>query len=172
MKQGIDRKGHIVDGKRKGHIVDGGYRENTGLQSLLNVFCSIRERLKPETGIRVIVLYLQNGIDERNDKVHASRVFQDLLVPLQGLVQVNGSGLPAKSIVQFVDQTFDRSINAAVDFHVLSLEKGRDSTKIKLPLGWYMSAVVSEEIDKRVKHIPTVDTAMTRSFSKLFPRMK
>jgi hypothetical protein len=172
MKQGIDRKGHIVDGKRKGHIVDGGYRENTGLQSLLNVFCSIRERLKPEAGIRVIVLYLQNGIDERNDKVHASRVFQDLLVPLQGLVQVNGSGLPAKSIVQFVDQTFDRSINAAVDFHVLSLEKGRDSTKIKLPLGWYMSAVVSEEIDKRVKHIPTVDTAMTRSFSKLFPRMK
>jgi len=156
------------DSIRKGHIVDGGYRENTGLQTLLNVFSSIRGRLGPEQGVRVVILYLQNGIDERNDDVRASRIFQDVLVPLQGLIQVNGTGLPAKSIVQFVRQTFDRTIYANVDFHVLSLEDRHDNA-IKLPLGWYMSTVVSEEIDKRVKDIPAIDTVMTKSFSSLFP---
>jgi hypothetical protein len=155
-------------GYKKGHVVDGGYRENTGLQSLLNVFCSIRERLRNEKGVRIVILYLQNGADECNNEVQASKVFQDFLVPLQGLIQVNGTGMPAKSVVQFVRQTFDRSIYANVDFYALSLE-ARDNDDIKLPLGWYMSDIVSKEIDNRISNIPVIDGAMTKTLKEIFP---
>jgi hypothetical protein len=154
-------------GTRKGHIVDGGYRENTGLQTLFNVFCTVRERIRKETGLRLVVIYLQNGSDERDDNVTASRVFQDVLVPLQGVVSVNGTGLPAKSIVQVVRQTMDTSIYANVKFFVLSLED-RQESEIKLPLGWYMSDIVSQEIDKRVKDIPELDAELTRSMKEMF----
>lgn len=154
---------------RKGHIVDGGYRENTGMQTLLNVFSSIRTRLNQEQGIKVLVIYLQNGSDERNDKVTAARAMQDLLVPLQGLIQVNGTGLAAKSVVQFAAQTFDEGLNANVRFLTFRLES-RESTEIKLPLGWYMSEIVSKEIDKRIRAIPETDTTHVKILSSWFPR--
>ena len=150
-----------------GHIVDGGYRENTGMQTLLNIFCSLRRRLNDEKGIKVLFIYLQNGQDERNDQAERSRVLQDLMVPVQGLVQVNGTGLPAKSVIQFAKQTFDKSISARDEFMVFSLDS-KDFSKIKFPLGWYMSNIVSKEIDRRIEAIPIIDSAKVKILKEWF----
>ena len=151
----------------KGHIVDGGYRENTGVQTLLNIFWSIRKRLNDEKGIKVLFIYLQNGQDERDDQAEAATVLQDILVPIQGLVQVNGTGLPAKSIIQFAKQTFDKSIAARDEFMVFSLNSN-DTSKIKFPLGWYMSEIVSKEIDRRIERIPIIDSARVKILKEWF----
>ena len=44
----------------------------------------------------------------------------------------------------------------------------RESKEVKLPLGWYMSDIVSKEIDQRVKDIPDIDTTATPILKQWF----
>lgn len=160
---------------RKGHIVDGGYRENTGLQTVYNVYKTIENELnaspRDSVNARILILYLQNGEDELQDKAKASRLLHDAITPVNGVINVNGTMLTAKAIVQLFHQSFDFAYPPNVEFHVMSLEEGRDS-RIKLPLGWYMSDTVSQAIDRRVRRIGHIDTTLVRSLGKLFNERK
>jgi hypothetical protein len=144
-------------GASRGHIVDGGYRENTGLQTLLNVFCTIRKQIQKEQRIKILVIYLQNGRDEMSDKPVATRLLQDWLVPIQAIVSVNGTSVPAKSVVQATVQLLDESTNANIKFRTIKLDEDREESAVALPLGWYMSEIVSQQIDKRVNELKQND---------------
>jgi hypothetical protein len=114
-----------------------------------------------------VIIYLQNGKDELHGDVSAVRILHDARTPLQGVLNVNGTTLTAKAIVQLFHQSFDYAYPPNVEFHVLSLDDRKDKT-IKLPLGWYMSDTVSVEIDKRVRNIQTIDAALIASLNRLF----
>lgn len=165
--------GALLDsaGHRKGHIIDGGYRENTGLQTIYNLYKTVEDNISnpsPDSlDVRLVIIYLQNGRDELRGDVSAARMLHDLITPIQGVLNVNGTTLTAKAIVQLFHQSFDFAYPPNVEFHVLSLDDRPDKT-IKLPLGWYMSDTVSVEIDKRVKGIPTIDAALIASLNRLF----
>src|SRR5690606_6836579 len=165
--------GALLDsaGYRKGHIIDGGYRENTGLQTIYNLYNTVEDNISnpsPDSvDVRLVIIYLQNGRDELRGDVSAARMLHDLITPIEGVLNVNGTTLTAKAIVQLFHQSFDFAYPPNVEFHVLSLDDRPDKT-IKLPLGWYMSDTVSVEIDKRVKSIPTIDAALMTSLKQLF----
>lgn len=165
--------GALLDssGYRKGHIIDGGYRENTGLQTIYNLYKTVEDNISnpsPDSvDIRLVIIYLQNGRDELRGDVSAVRFLHDAITPIQGVLNVNGTTLTAKAIVQLFHQSFDFAYPPNVEFHVLSLDDRRDKT-IKLPLGWYMSDTVSVEIDRRVKSIPAIDPALIASLDRLF----
>lgn len=167
--------GGLLDsaGYRKGHIIDGGYRENTGLQTIYNIYKTVQERISnpsPDSvEIRLIIIYLQNGRDELRGDVTATRILHDAITPIQGVLNVNGTTLTAKAIVQLFHQSFDFAYPPNVEFHVLSLDDRKDKT-IKLPLGWYMSDTVSVEIDRRVREIPTIDGTLVTSLNQMFDK--
>jgi hypothetical protein len=169
----IVTSGALLDsaGYRKGHIIDGGYRENTGLQTIYNLYKTVEDKISnpsPDSiDIRLVIIYLQNGKDELHGDVSAVRILHDARTPLQGVLNVNGTTLTAKAIVQLFHQSFDYAYPPNVEFHVLSLDDRKDKT-IKLPLGWYMSDTVSVEIDKRVRNIQTIDAALVASLNRLF----
>lgn len=165
--------GALLDsaGYRKGHIIDGGYRENTGLQTIYNLYKTVEDKISnpsPDSvDIRLVIIYLQNGKDELRGDVSAARILHDAITPIQGVLNVNGTTLTAKAIVQLFHQSFDFAYPPNVEFHVMSLDDRPDKT-IKLPLGWYMSDTVSVEIDKRVRSIPSIDATLITSLNQLF----
>lgn len=165
--------GALLDsaGIRKGHIIDGGYRENTGLQTIYNLYKTVEDKVSnpsPDSvDLRLIIIYLQNGRDELHDDVTAARMLHDAITPIQGVLNVNGTTLTAKAIVQLFHQSFDFSYPPNVEFHVLSLDDRKDKT-IKLPLGWYMSDTVSVEIDRRIQAIPSIDGELITSLNRMF----
>lgn len=167
--------GGLLDsaGVRKGHIIDGGYRENTGLQTIYNLYKTVEDRISnpsPDSvDIRLVIVYLQNGRDELRGDVTAARMLHDAIIPIQGVLNVNGTTLTAKAIVQLFHQSFDFAYPPNVEFHVLSLDDRREKT-IKLPLGWYMSDTVSVEIDRRVREIPEIDATLISSLNRLFKK--
>jgi hypothetical protein len=158
--------GALLEGKgcKKGHIIDGGYRENTGLQTISNLYYTVKDRFDHDPSIFPLFIYLKNGTDELNDQVKAIGFFHDLATPLMGVVGVNGTAMPAKGIQQFFLQSFGEQ-----HFFVMDLEN-RDSDHIKLPLGWYMSDVVSEEIDKRVCAMERFDSLLIKRLDAVFGR--
>jgi hypothetical protein len=167
--------GGLLDsaGVRKGHIIDGGYRENTGLQTIYNLYKTVEDRISnpsPDSvDLRLIIIYLQNGRDELRGDVRAARMLHDAITPIQGVLNVNGTTLTAKAIVQLFHQSFDFAYPPNVEFHVLSLDDRREKT-IKLPLGWYMSDTVSVEIDRRVRDIPSIDGSLIASLNRMFKK--
>ena len=119
--------------------------------------------------LRLIIIYLQNGRDELHGDVSATRILHDAITPIQGVLNVNGTTLTAKAIVQLFHQSFDFSYPPNVEFHVVSLDDRKDKT-IKLPLGWYMSDTVSVEIDRRVRAIPSIDGALISTLNRMFDK--
>lgn len=158
--------GALLEGKgcKKGHIIDGGYRENTGLQTIGNLYFTVKDRFDKDPSIFPLFIYLKNGADELNDKVKAIGFFHDLATPLMGVVGVNGTAMPAKGIQQSFLQEFGPE-----RFFVMDLEN-RESDQIKLPLGWYMSEVVSDEIDKRVCSMKRFDSVLIKKLDGMFIR--
>ena len=144
---------------RKGHVIDGGYRENTGLQTLFNIYSTIEDQLNSDS-LDLLVIYLKNGLDERNDSVKAIRLLHDAGTPLAGLYNVNGTGMPAKGITQFCEQVFDTA------FFQVKLENR--NSNIKLPLGWYMSDRVATVIQNRADSLNQFDSSMMKALSKYF----
>src|SRR5690606_35816198 len=101
--------------------------------------------------------------------VTAARILHDAITPIQGELNVNGTTLTAKAIVQLFHQSFAFSYPPNVEFHVVRLDDRKDKT-IKLPLGWYMSDTVSVEIDRRVRAIPSIDGELITSLNRMFGR--
>src|SRR5690606_5948450 len=79
--------GGLLDsaGIRKGHIIDGGYRENTGLQTIYNLYKTVEDRISnpsPDSvDLRLIIIYLQNGRDELRGDVTATRMLHEAITP-------------------------------------------------------------------------------------------
>lgn len=136
----------------KGHVIDGGYRENTGLQTLYNIYSSIEDQLLADS-VDLIVIYLKNGVDELNADPKPLRILHDIGTPPSGIINVNGTGMPAKGITQFCEQVFGDSI-----FFQVKLEN-RKST-LKLPLGWYMSDRVDRVIQNRADSLSYFDRGL------------
>lgn len=145
-----------------GHIIDGGYRENSGLQTINNIYFTVKDRFDRDQQLLPIFIYLKNGLDELDPSPKATRLLHDLATPVLGLFNVNGTGMPAKGMQQSFRQSFGPS-----QFFVVDLEN-RDTSNVKLPLGWYMSQTVSDEIDKRVRSMSKYDRDLLKRLDVLF----
>ncbi len=160
------------DGCSKGHIVDGGYRENSGLQSLVNVYYTLLPMIlhPPDSSMRLkpVIIYLKNGGDELDTETQAVKFFHDFLTPVKGIVSVNGTAMPSKGIETMVSQGIKYGVpNAGTKYHMLWLANRSDKT-VKLPLGWYISDTVIQAIKARVKELPARDKEFYADFNNLF----
>ena len=147
-------------GCRKGHIVDGGYRENSGLQTLLNVYYSIKPYFNDTAyKLKPIIIYLKNGEDELTPP-KATSLLQDFTLPLITLTNVNGTSMPSKGIEEIMEETFnDKLSKEPAKYYRIWLEN-RPYKRIKLPLGWYMSNIVAATISARVNQINIIDNEL------------
>ena len=147
----------LVDesGCKKGHIVDGGYRENTGLQTLLNVYYTIKPYFyKKEYKLKPIIIYLKNGEDEYTAP-KATTLLQDFKLPLITLYNVNGTSMPSKGIEEIMEETFKDSLGKEPGKYYRIWLADRYNKNIEFPLGWYMSNIVADSISARVRQINT-----------------
>jgi hypothetical protein len=159
------------DGCNKGHIVDGGYRENSGLQSLINLYYTLLPQIvKPSDStikIKPVILYLKNGGDELDKEAQATRFLHDFLTPINALASINGTALPSKGIEAMSSQIVEQShVATGAEYFTLWLEDRADKS-IKLPLGWYISKTVINEIENRVFDLPLRDTGFVNLFRRI-----
>lgn len=162
------------DGCAKGHIVDGGYRENSGLQSLANLYYTVLPQIlnPPDTSVKLkpVILYLKNGGDELETGTKAVTFFHDFLTPVSGIISVNGTGMPSKGIETMIAQAVGYGLPKAGSKYYTLWLADRSDKQIKLPLGWYISDGVIGAIKARVKEIPARDREFYSDFKTMFKK--
>ena len=138
---------HDGAGQLVGHLVDGGYFENSGADTAAGVVSALRAaaaRRTPAVTLDICVLLIINEPGERAATVHklpaASRWLTELLAPPTALLEAREArGWEAESAVRLL---------VPGRYGVLPL--GLAKSSIKLPLGWTLSDLAREEIDRQL----------------------
>ncbi|MBO9703640.1 MAG: hypothetical protein J7604_25775 [Sporocytophaga sp.] len=155
-------------GRSIGHVIDGGYLENTGLETAVQVFNSIKGKLnkkfKTINGDSCKVIPIMILIKNSKDTVSTKplRFLHDLRMPISGALNAMDNQTPSE--IAMVKGIL-KDGNPACKFFTIQLR--RDS--VIVPLGWYLSDKANEYIQKRVKRIPHDNSELKKLMESYFP---
>jgi hypothetical protein len=138
---------HDGAGQLVGHLVDGGYFENSGADTaagIVNALHAAAERRAPAATLDIRVILITNEPGERAATVHklpaAGRWLTELLAPPTALLEAREArGWEAESAVRLL-----------VPGRNGVLPLGLAKSSIKLPLGWTLSDLARDEIDRQL----------------------
>lgn len=162
-----------------GHLVDGGYRENSGLQAMYSLMTDLSEYLK-DTKVKPILIYIRNGgleykVDKENSN-SAMRLLHDIGTPVSGLININGTSVPAFGIVQMIRQQVKAGnpLNMYYDQVWLKdtlyekINQSMSKTEDNFPLGLYISEPVFKRLERRAKQISVVNEGLIDTLGHYF----
>lgn len=114
-----------------GHMNDGGYHENSGVETLRQLYHIIRKRiLKQELNVKVVVVYIKNGQESVERK--ASKGSHETKA-VTGSFFNSWALLPQNNV-----NTFARELALSNDkLYEIALKRADNDN---LPLGWFLSA--------------------------------
>ncbi len=164
-------------GFTRGHLVDGGYRENTGLQAMYSLMGTLRDSLCNKLdSIKPILLYIRNGSFEYKipyDTVdNAIRLLHDLATPVDGLINVNGTSVPALGIMKMIEQQEANGNPLHMYYNQVWLGNPIYPVNAKdtFPLGLYISDSAYKRIQKRAAAISSVNKELTDTLQYFFKK--
>ena len=153
-----------VDSKGKkykiGHLIDGGYRENSGLQAMYSLMTELYDNFKGKP-VKPILIYIRNGGMEYDpDKENtnsAIKLLHDIGTPVTGVLNVNGTSVPAFGIMQMMTQQEANGNPFNMYYNQIWLKDPGYKPDEKFPLGLYISDSAFFKIRKRAEQITTIN---------------
>lgn len=135
-----------------GHIIDGGFRENTGIGTLLLMLNKLEPEIKKHP-VKPYIIYIKNGRNARAEDPAAMTFGHDLGTAFKGLLNSVGTGKAEDLMTDLVRQQAQKT--QRFKFIELYIDDYRENSSITLPLGWYLSESANTEIEQRVESIMT-----------------
>lgn len=157
----------VLDGSSF-QIVDGGYHDNTGLETLNQIYNAILDGTPPalQSKLQVCFIYIRNSEFKSVESVKSADFLVDLNAPLNTLLNNWGRrpystiALTRNALYSFKHlgrstNYFEFELDRAVFVDEATGARNYDSTglKVLLPLGWQLSQVSKKEILRQVEAI-------------------
>jgi hypothetical protein len=151
-----------------GHVADGGYRENSGLQGMYSLMSELRNKFR-EYKVRPILIYIRNGNAELGkEDSKAIRFMHDIGTPMKALLNVNGTSVPALGIMKMMEQQYNNGNPLEMYYGDIWLADTLFKSKVKFPLGLYISEKASHYLKLRAAAIPDIDKKLINQLKAAF----
>ena len=151
-----------------GHIVDGGYAENTGIETALSLYESLREpilehnRTNMAYQIVPVIIFLKNSKETKETNVITW--FLDVRTVLSAFVSAWDRRAPVGNYL-----ASDLLNELGKDSVYFSVELDRTTVKgsVELPLGWYLSEKAQSDIKMKAGKIQKLNKTLCARLAKL-----
>ncbi|MFZ9661456.1 MAG: hypothetical protein ACO29O_06205, partial [Chitinophagaceae bacterium] len=143
------------DQKEIGHILDGGYKDNSGLETAMQIISLIHDEAKKvekekKIALPIYLVFIRNSGDPSTieNNTSSTRIMPDFATIIPGFMNAWNRKT----------QLYSNSIKLALEHHTLGdefkyFEIRLDNSKKFLPLGWYLSDSAKAYIDLQVETI-------------------
>lgn len=154
-----------------GHLIDGGYRENSGLQAMYSLMNELGDLFKNKR-IKPILLYIKNGSLEYDKEAENSnsaiRLLHDIGTPVTGLLNVNGTSVPAFGIVKMMEQQQAHGNPLNMYYTKVWLKDTAYHPDEKFPLGLYISDSTYLRLHKRGEKLKLINKDLVDTLQTYF----
>lgn len=151
-----------------GHIVDGGYAENTGIETALSLYESLREpilehnRTNEAYQIVPVVIFLKNSKETNEEKVITW--FLDVRTVLSAFVSAWDRRAP---VGNYLASDLLNELGKDSVYFSVELDRSKHKGSVELPLGWYLSEKAKADIRLKSEKIQTLNKTLCAKLAKL-----
>ncbi len=144
-----------------GHVVDGGYAENTGIETALSIYESLREQIlqhnltKPSYQIVPIIIFIKNSKETNERKV--IKWFIDIRTMLSAFVNAWDRRAP---VGNYLASDLINEVGKDSVYFSIELDRSTKKNSVDLPLGWFLSEKAKNDIALKSSNIPIANKVL------------